>query len=241
MDVVESPLNQAHQLERKAELLLRASRFDDSITCHQQTADLLLQATKLTTSQVLLDSLHFQHKYHINRQSVIKHKKALYERQKIMDDKQDYLPDEIATKQVAKPPNATEDIQMAIYRNIAERDSLLQFLKRGTEAETRNVVADGNSDEQQIIRSAVKIPKDDKMLIEELQMNNSTLRQLVEKLFSELERSQAENCHLRKMLSGLDASFDPSPIQVLDLPPLEPLEMPEFILHGKDEENGPTL
>uniref|UniRef100_W5MIU2 Nuclear receptor binding factor 2b n=1 Tax=Lepisosteus oculatus TaxID=7918 RepID=W5MIU2_LEPOC len=48
MEVVESPLNLAHQQSRKADRLLAAGKHEEAITCHGRAADLLTEAMKLT-------------------------------------------------------------------------------------------------------------------------------------------------------------------------------------------------
>ena len=94
------------------------------------------------------------------------------------------------------------------------------------------------------------MPKDDKIIIEELSTANNHLRGMVEAMFAELETYKKENGELRARISDLEAERnmqqrgDGSPPasnlglqrQVAQdllqdsghLPPLAPLELPDF-------------
>lgn len=141
-------------------------------------------------------------------------------------------------------PFPTAHIQEAIYKSIEENDSLLRGLI------TPQPLPDA------ITQSAIKTPKDDKTVIEELQINNNELRQLVDKLITELDKYVQENARLKaevqklksklnshpgsserhklNVINDTDSPFillpggDLSPVGSRPLPNLPPLEMPSF-------------
>ena len=115
-----------------------------------------------------------------------------------------------------------------------ETESLLEHLKVGTETSQPTLGA--------------KMPKDDKIIIEELQTANNHLRSMVETMFSELETFRKENAELRARVRDLEAekrarmantevgNVHATPTVGLGLqledsgqfPDLAPLEMPQF-------------
>jgi hypothetical protein len=131
---------------------------------------------------------------------------------------------------MAKSSFQDAGLQDSIYRTFQETESLLQHLKEAP------------SDPS----TGAKMPKDDKIIIEELSMANNHLRGMVEAMFAELETYKKENSELRARVSDLEAertvraiqtpsntSLDPMPRQDLlqdsgHLPPLAPLELPDF-------------
>nr|XP_006630552.1 PREDICTED: nuclear receptor-binding factor 2 [Lepisosteus oculatus] len=68
MEVVESPLNLAHQQSRKADRLLAAGKHEEAITCHGRAADLLTEAMKLTQCEQAQLSLQLQRESHLKQQ-----------------------------------------------------------------------------------------------------------------------------------------------------------------------------
>ena len=120
--------------------------------------------------------------------------------------------------------------QDSIYRTFQETESLLQHLKEAP------------SDPS----TGAKMPKDDKIIIEELSTANNHLRGMVEAMFAELETYKKENSELKARVSDLEAErtlrertlaarstlvLEPRQDLLQDsghLPPLAPLELPEF-------------
>merc|ERR1711953_229397 len=80
-------------------------------------------------------------------------------------------------------------LQDSIYRTFQETESLLQHLKEAP------------SDPS----TGAKMPKDDKIIIEELQTANNHLRGMVEAMFAELETYKRENAELRAKVCDLEA------------------------------------
>ncbi|XP_067003436.2 nuclear receptor-binding factor 2 isoform X2 [Anabrus simplex] len=204
-----SALNVAHQLHRRAEGHLRCRRYDDAIQCHQKAADKLEEAMKLTRVPRSLESLHLQQDYHIRQQEIIKLKKVQFEmyrkalenqHQKIahVSGKPDHLT--FGTKEAE-----TSSLQIAIYRNVEEADSLLELLvRRSTDSEVDSL----ESMDQEVLSAVVegrKHPKDDRMVIEELRTLNAQLRTLVIQLVVQLDACQGEAERLRDRIRVLEA------------------------------------
>lgn len=122
---------------------------------------------------------------------------------------------------------AGDSLQVSIYRKFEETESLLDQLRihddsseqwRGGGGLASNVStprrhlktfstipipATPTSD----INSAVKRPKDDKVIIEELQIANCHLRRMVDSLFLELNNSQRENKELKQRVRHLEGQI----------------------------------
>merc|ERR1712117_90662 len=93
---------------------------------------------------------------------------------------------------------AADGLQDSIFRTFQETESLLQHLRVGTTAvEDDSVPSDPST--------GAKMPKDDKIIIEELQTANNHLRGMVEAMFAELETYKKENGELRARISDLEA------------------------------------
>ena len=119
-------------------------------------------------------------------------------------------------------------LQDSIFRTFQETESLLEHLRVGTlvEASVPSQPSTG-----------AKMPKDDKIIIEELQTANNHLRRMVESMFSELETYKKENSELRARVKDLEAERRVRQQQArvglqledsADIPDLAPLEMPQF-------------
>jgi hypothetical protein len=168
------------------------------------------------------ESLDLQIDYHIKQKLVIAQRQCRCE--KYSNDLHNL------NLRMAKSSFQDAGLQDSIYRTFQETESLLQHLKEAP------------SDPS----TGAKMPKDDKIIIEELSMANNHLRGMVEAMFAELETYKKENSELRARVSDLEAertvraiqtpsntSLDPMPRQDLlqdsgHLPPLAPLELPDF-------------
>lgn len=111
-------------------------------------------------------------------------------------------------------------LQLEIHRRIEEYDSLLQLLMRknvsGSSSSIESPfsgaqprsgsISDSTSISESLYRSASKVPKNDKVVIEELRMNNTQLRQLIEKLFNDSDAVKRENEMLKARLDVQEES-----------------------------------
>lgn len=236
----ESALNRAHLLERKADKLLNCLKFEEAIACHQRTADLLLEAMQLTRVEKVLESLELQRDYNIRKQAIIRYKQLLVRRLCMKKGMAKMRPSE-EDAGLSSSCNFTST-KTAIYKNIEENDSLLRGLIIGP------------APPEETVRSSVRTPKDDKIIIEELRVNNDALRHSVDKLITQLEESHQENKRLKAEIEELKSqmrqyesernklriitdsgspfvlspSSELSPVGFRSLPTLAPLEMPNF-------------
>ncbi|XP_051529734.1 nuclear receptor-binding factor 2-like [Myxocyprinus asiaticus] len=228
MEVVDSPLNLAHQQCRKADRLLAVGKFEDAISCHRKAAELLKEAMKLTECEQARLSLELQRESHVKQQRLIEER---WKRARREDKPKTLLhvpsSDQTPRRHV-QPGTPALDISQASDR---ESDTWLYLLKnKSTTPEPC---------------SGSKAQKDDKTRLEEQQTTIKDLRKLVDRLVSENERLKQENENLRAENSRLkkepyvDADFvDRSELWVLPqpgeerkakdipIPQLPPLEMP---------------
>jgi len=221
-----TPLNQAHYRAREADRLLKKGKFEEAINLQDKIVDLLELAKADSNDNKITESLDLQIKHHIKQKLVITQKPSRCE--KFSKDLKNLQ------LKMAKANLQDAGLQDSIYRTFQETESLLQHLKEAP------------SDPS----TGAKMPKDDKIIIEELSTANNHLRSMVEAMFAELETYKRENSELRSRVSDLEAErtaralttlttpstlgLSPLPRQDLllqdsgHLPPLAPLELPDF-------------
>ncbi|XP_021567040.1 nuclear receptor-binding factor 2 isoform X3 [Carlito syrichta] len=67
MEVMEGPLNLAHQQSRRADRFLAAGKYEEAISCHKKAAAYLTEAMKLTQSEQAHLSLELQRDSHMKQ------------------------------------------------------------------------------------------------------------------------------------------------------------------------------
>ncbi|MDF4429950.1 hypothetical protein P3391_23315, partial [Vibrio parahaemolyticus] len=67
MEVMEGPLNLAHQQSRRADRLLAAGKYEEAISCHRKATTYLSEAMKLTESEQQHLSLELQRDSHMKQ------------------------------------------------------------------------------------------------------------------------------------------------------------------------------
>jgi len=225
-------LNQAHYLGRQAEKLVKTGKFEEAVSLQDRIVELLEKALVEATNNKVIESLELQIKFHIKQKDVIGHRQKRCEK---------FNKDLTNLKIKMEKANlaAADGLQDSIFRTFQETESLLQHLRVGTvPGEDDSVPSDPST--------GAKMPKDDKIIIEELQTANNHLRGMVEAMFAELETYKRENADLRAKVSDLEAEkmvktmagcSMPNMGLVVDqaglqdsghLPDLAPLEMPQF-------------
>eukprot|EP00092_Neocalanus_flemingeri_P000824 GFUD01000877.1.p1 GENE.GFUD01000877.1~~GFUD01000877.1.p1 ORF type:complete len:239 (+),score=102.94 GFUD01000877.1:96-812(+) len=230
---LQTPLNQAHLLVRQAEKLVKTGKFEEAVSQQDRIVELLQLALRETTDNKVRESLELQVKFHTKQKEVIGYRQARCEK---------YSKDltNLQIKMAQANLAAADGLQDSIFRTFQETESLLQHLRVGTMEES-SVPSDPST--------GAKMPKDDKIIIEELQTANNHLRGMVEAMFAELETYKRENADLRAKVSDLEAEKVAKTVagcsfpiigQVVDqtsglalqdsghLPDLAPLEMPQF-------------
>lgn len=71
MEVMDSPLNQAHYNSRKADRLVAKEKYEEAILCHGQAAELLKEALTKTQNEQVRLSLALQRDRHLQQQRLI--------------------------------------------------------------------------------------------------------------------------------------------------------------------------
>uniref|UniRef100_A0A3Q3VYK6 Uncharacterized protein n=1 Tax=Mola mola TaxID=94237 RepID=A0A3Q3VYK6_MOLML len=180
MEVVDSPLNLAHQQCRKADRLLAAGKYKEAISCHGKAADLLTNAMKTTECEQARLSMELQRDSHIKQQRFIQ------ERLKRDAHRE-------ATKTQSPfhfQPHGSAGPSDAEYGGIKEReyDTLLYQLE---------IRQTGGCQPLTPLCPGSKTTKDDKTRLEEQQTTIENLRRLVDHLMNENQRLTADNERLQ--------------------------------------------
>ncbi|XP_030643295.1 nuclear receptor binding factor 2a [Chanos chanos] len=71
MEVMDGPLNRAHQCGRKADRLLAQEKYEEAMACHGEAADLLWKALQITQCEQVQLSLELQRVRHVQQQRQI--------------------------------------------------------------------------------------------------------------------------------------------------------------------------
>ncbi|XP_069466730.1 nuclear receptor-binding factor 2 isoform X2 [Ambystoma mexicanum] len=211
MEVMESPLNVAHQQSRKADRLLSTGKYEEAISCHKLAAVYLAEAMKQTPSEQAQLSLALQRDTHMKQQLLIQERWKLSKREeRLRIEKNATLveSDIPAHFQVSyKSPGEESDghvlvsvvhklnpTRVACFQKCQvmpdrEPDSLLYLLQK-RKATLEMCVTN-------------KAPKDDKIKLEEQQTKIVELNQLISLLLAENERLTQENKQLKEGNSRL--------------------------------------
>ncbi|XP_069045069.1 nuclear receptor-binding factor 2b [Lepisosteus oculatus] len=244
MEVVESPLNLAHQQSRKADRLLAAGKHEEAITCHGRAADLLTEAMKLTQCEQAQLSLQLQRESHLKQQQLIAERGKRAKREESQRtqppagpaEREQALPLQSLFAAAAAARSETARRGAAPTAEEREYDTWLYLLKnKGAPAEPC---------------AGSKALKDDRTRLEEQETALADLRKLVdfllaenEKLTQENQRLKTENARLKRAplerepyadadfvekseLWGLSQPSEDRKAKDIPIPHLPPLEMP---------------
>jgi len=231
-----SPLNEAHFNARQAERLLKKGKFQEAISQQDKIVALLELAKADSTDNKVTESLDLQIEHHLKQKLIITQKQVRCQRfSKDLKNLQ---------QKMAKANVEEAGLQDSIYRTFEETESLLAHLKEASPCSPT---------------TGAKMPKDDKIIIEELSTANLHLRDMVQAMFHELETYKRENTQLKARVHELELERvvgvrgdhphtaphlgltpeGPRHDLLADsghLPPLAPLELPEFD-YGKSSDD----
>uniref|UniRef100_A0A0K8TNI1 Putative nuclear receptor-binding factor 2 n=1 Tax=Tabanus bromius TaxID=304241 RepID=A0A0K8TNI1_TABBR len=257
-----SYLNTAHYHGRKAESHTKYRRFDEAIKHHEKAMVNLTEAIKCTSSKKAEECLILQRDNHKRQIELLLLKKAHYEKYKkaLEYSRKDLRND---SDQLKKTIKTTVDLQLAIYKNMEDTDSLLEVLE-SSEASNRDVSTG--------LLKGIDIndkSRDGPAVSSDLRKLNRQLHMLVHHLVLKLDESTQENQELRNKISELEnvvrpkleddivkrnvlatalvednfeysSSGDRSPdaYEAREIPPLAPLELPKFNFDSFDSKTS---
>lgn len=192
MEVVDSPLNLAHQQCRKADRLLAAGKYEEAISCHGKAADLLTDAMKTTECEQARLSMELQRDSHIKQQRLIQERwkrEARREATKARPGQVQPSGGPAQSKGQLQAQGST-GLSTAACAGTREReyDTLLYQLQ------TRQT---GGCQPLTPPCPGSKTTKDDKTRLEEQQTTIEDLRRLVDHLMDENQRLTADNERLQ--------------------------------------------
>ncbi|KAM3837999.1 LOW QUALITY PROTEIN: nuclear receptor-binding factor 2-like, partial [Diretmus argenteus] len=206
MEVVDSPLNLAHQQCRTADRLLAAGKYEEAISCHGKAADLLRDAMKLTECEQARLSMELQRDSHVKQQRLIQERwKRETRREATKSRPAPARPSTDPAPLTSQAQGATQlqlraspGLAIAECRGTVEReyDTLLYQLQ------TRRA---GGSAPGPPPCPGSKTTKDDKTRLEEQQTIIEGLRRLVDQLMDENQRLSTEKERLRSENTRLRA------------------------------------
>ncbi|XP_066149787.1 nuclear receptor-binding factor 2-like isoform X3 [Euwallacea fornicatus] len=251
LEMDKAPLNKAHQLERKAQVLSRQKKVDDCIQCHLEIVELYNKYLNSDGDKNALESIRLQKEANERQIRMLQLKKSFLERA----EREKKLNKVILGKHNQK--EAVENLEAKIFENFETHDSLIAYLAH------RGIIDNRDRDCQSILEEVDeqdgspfiignKLPKDDSTIIEELKELSGQLRESVQGLLIQLDdrnkeieqlKVQIHNLELEKshkddssgatspMVMSCPTDFDEEEVPELPtLPHLDPIAVPEIDL-----------
>ncbi|XP_023017128.2 uncharacterized protein [Leptinotarsa decemlineata] len=192
-----TPINQAHKLRHQAEVFQKFKEYDQSITCHQKSAEYFAKARDITTNKAAKESITYQMEHALKQIRVIDMKKKKDE----IENSKNYN----ETKNNNGDLDSLKDI---IYRNIEVHDSLISYLgnKENSNGSLKyypvSHAEKSGSSSTQIICNVH--PKSDTQIIEELTVLSGHYRDAVLNLVVQLEDRNKEIVKLKDIIKTLE-------------------------------------
>lgn len=191
-------LNRAHALHRQAEKATRKGNFDEAVKFHKEAADILNQLLENILEEKFAESIRLQAQLHEKEKIIIKNQKKKAEkayRESVIRN--------MSNKETGQTSNLLDKLQLC-DDHMGEKGS-----RAFTAVPSDYLLQNNNSNQDVVVGVASKKPKDDKVIIEELQVANCHLRKMVDSLFHELSTCQRENLELKARVRYLESMQGP--------------------------------
>ena len=227
-------LNHAHQLQRQAEKATKKGRVTEAIQKHREAADILHALLETCLAKKARESVQIQAEFHEREQRLLQSYSQRCDRlaenlaqlRITMEGQQpssssdsssgkDYGFSQLRrggaqaataaarTGEQRAPRTTDRNLQTNIYRAFDDTETLIERL-RGEDDGTSASAAASSARVAAAAAGGTKKPKDEKVIIEELEVANSHLRNMVDSLFVELDHSRRENIDLKERIHELE-------------------------------------
>ncbi|XP_019768276.1 nuclear receptor-binding factor 2 isoform X4 [Dendroctonus ponderosae] len=236
MEMDQAPLNKAHQLERKAQLLEKQENLDQAIVCYSEALELYQKCFELTKNQIALDSINLQKEKAERQVRILQIKKSYLER----TAKDRLLPRSTGTiTSRCFQVDTIDNLQDRIFKNLESHDSLICYLAdRGiinsSDRHCHSPIEEDEENGEAPLIVGSKHPKSDSVVIEELRELSGQLKDFVQDLLIALDdrniliddlKAQITDLELEKSCSQA-ADLRPEYAELQSFPKLESLVMP---------------
>jgi len=189
-------LNRAHWLHRQAEKATRKGNVEEAVKYHKEAADILNQLLQNILDEKVAESIRLQAQLHEKENSIL-----LHQRRKAEKVYRESVIRNMANHETTGQTSHLLD-QLKLYDSGGFGENIGKA-GRSFNAVPSDFYASNNQDV--VVGVASKKPKDDKVIIEELQVANSHLRKMVDSLFHELSTCQRENLELKARIRQLES------------------------------------
>ncbi|XP_041671862.1 nuclear receptor-binding factor 2b [Cheilinus undulatus] len=198
MEVVDSPLNLAHQQCRKADRLLAAGKYEEAISCHGKAAEHLTDAMKKTECEQARLSMELQRDSHIKQQRLIQERwKREARREATKARPSQGQPSGASQLSTQTNPAGLSQLQGSSGLSAAERAGVRREREYDTLLYQLQTRQSGGCQPSTPPCPGSKTTKDDKTRLEEQQTTIENLRRLVDQLMDENQRLAADNERLQ--------------------------------------------
>ncbi len=185
-------------------------RVEEAVQYHKEAAEILNSLLQTIIDEKVAESVRLQAQLHEKEHSILRHQKKRAEQ--VYRDLESLRRMAEKTTSNNKVVSDSDNLQLSIYRKFEETESLLDQLRIHDDGSSSVISSEApappapkiatpyqnRGDEHLrnsgdlVIGHGSKKPKDEKVIIEELQVANSHLRKMVDSLFFELGSSQRE-------------------------------------------------
>jgi hypothetical protein len=202
-----SPLNKAHQLDRRAEALLKQKKIDETMECRNNAMRYLYEALQLTENPRSKESIQLQIDHHHKQVEALKVKKTQYENLRRYHES---LKNRVVNFDCICENG--ESLQHEIYRTMETHDSLIDILMKRNYDEDylKSFTCDDekSSSSTEVVDttkvSGKKRQVDDATLLEEFRGLSERLREFVQLLVLQLEDKDREINRLKAEIYKLE-------------------------------------